>query len=109
MDSTDCPYTQLVVAIVSHWLSLSGSAVPNGQLQFCCSIVNRSCLSPCFYVSMHVGKWSNQAGPRVIVWWLQKTYFLNEGEFMKVSYENDGEKIFAKRQATYLPGWGPPT
>ena len=58
MDSTDCPYTLLVVAIVSHWLSLS--AVPN------------------------------------------------DGEFMKVSYENDGEKIFAKRQTTYSPGWGPP-
>ena len=59
MDSTDCPYTLLVVAIVSHWLSLS--AVPN------------------------------------------------DGEFMKVSYENDGEKIFAKRRTTYSPGWGPPT
>ena len=57
IDSTDCPYTLLVVAIVSHWLSLS--AVPN------------------------------------------------DGEFMKVSYENDGEKIFAKRRTTYSPGWGP--
>ena len=35
---------------------------------------------------------------------LKKVYLLYDGESMKVSYENDGEKIFAKRRTTYSPG-----